>query len=163
MLEQAGCHLDVGCREEEYVMEYVFILIVIAILVSVITGKLEYIFFGVIGFLLILSGLLVITFLVGSVLLLMSKWKEAKFLRVDLPSEEAKYKVAFYLVEGEEVPCLFPEEGIFREKLYRTDKTYHVLLNKKLGKVFDRFAVATCILGLMCGTGLGTILLLMFI
>ena len=144
-------------------MEYVLILIVIAILVSVLTGNLGYIFFGVIGFLLIFSGLLVIIFIIGSVLLLMSKWKEARFLRVDLPSEEAKYKVAFYLVEGEEIPCLFPEEGVFREKLYRTDKIYHVLLNKKLGKVFDRFAVATCILGLMCGTGLGTVLLLMFI
>lgn len=82
---------------------------------------------------------------------------------MDLPSEKAKYKVAYYLVEGEEIPCLFPEEGVFRKKLYRTDKTYHVLMNKKLGRVFDRFAVATCILGLMCGIGLGTVLLLMFI
>lgn len=144
-------------------MEYIFILIAIAIFVSVITGNLGYILFGIIGFLLILSGLLMITFSICTVLLLMSKWKEARFLRVDLPSEEAKYKVAYYLVEGEEISCLFPEEGIFRKKLYRTDRTYHVLLNKKLGRVFDRFAVATCILGLMCGTGLGTVLLLMFL
>lgn len=144
-------------------MRYIFILIVIAVFVSVITGKLGYIFFGVTAFLLFLSGLLAITFLICSVLLLMSKWKEARFLRVDLPSEKAKYKVAYYLVEGEEIPCLFPEEGVLRQKLYRTDKTYHVLLNRKLGRVFDRFAVTTCILGLMCGTGFGTILLLMFI
>ena len=143
-------------------MRYIFILIIIAVFVSVVTGKLEYVFLGVTGFLLVLSGLLVITFLICLVLLLMSKWKEARFLRVDLPSEEAKYKVAYYLVDGEEIPCLFPEEGVLRQKLYRTDKTYHVLLNKKLGKVFDRFAVTTCILGLMCGTGFGTVLLLMF-
>ena len=140
-------------------MEYVFILIAIAIFVSVITGNLEYIIFGVTGFLLILSGMLVITFLICSVLLLTSKWKKARFLRVDLPSEKAKYKVAYYLVEGEEIPCLFPEEGIFRKQLYRTDKTYHVLLNKKLGRVFDRFALVTCILGLLFGTGFGTVLL----
>lgn len=143
-------------------MEYIFILIIIAILVCVLTGNLGYVLFGVAGFLLILSGFLVVTFLICSVLLLTSKWKEARFLRVDLPSEEAKFKVAYYLVEGEEIPCLFPEEGIFRKKLYRTDKTYHVLLNKKLGRVFDRFAVATCILGLMCGTGIGAVLLLMY-
>ena len=143
-------------------MEFILILIVIAVLVSVLTGNLEYIFFGVAGFLLLFSGLLVITFLINMGLMLTSKWKEAKFLRIDLPSEEARYKVAYYLVEGEELPCLFPEEGIFRKKLYRTDKTYHVLLNKKLGRVFDRFAVAACILGLMFGTGLGTVLLLMF-
>ena len=143
-------------------MEYIFILIIIVIFVSVVTGNLEYVLFGVIGFLLILSGLLVITFLICSVLLLTSKWKKARFLRVDLPSEEARYKVAYYLVEGEEIPCLFPEEGVFRNKLYRTDRTYHVLLHKKLGRVFDRFAVTTCILGLMCGIGFGTVLLLMF-
>ena len=143
-------------------MEYILILIAIAILVSVLTGNLGYIFFGVFGFLLILSGLLVITFLICILLLLTSKWKKARFLRIDLPSDDAKYKVAYYLVEGEEIPCLFPEEGVFREKLYRTDKTYHVLLNKKLGRLFDRFAMATCILGLICGTGLGTILLLMY-
>lgn len=142
-------------------MEYIFILIVIAVLVCVLTGNLGYVFFGVIYFLLFLSALLVITFLICSVLLLTSKWKEAKFLRVDLPSAKAKYQVAYYLVEGEEIPCLFPEEGVFRKQLYRTDKTYHVLWNRKLGKVFDRFAVATCILGLIFGTGLGTVLLLL--
>lgn len=144
-------------------MQYVFILIIIAIFISVLTGHLEYIFFGVTGFLFILSGLLAITFLICSVLLLTSKWKKARFLRVDLPSEKAKYKVAYYLVEGKEIPCMFPEEGILRKKLYRADKTYHVLLNKKLGKVFDRFAVATCILGLVSGAGLGTILLMIFV
>lgn len=142
-------------------MEYVFILIVIAILICVLTGKLWYLLIGVVGFLIILSGLLVVTFLICSVLLLTSKWKKATFLRVDLPSEKAKYKVAYYLVEGEEIPCLFPEEGIFRKILYRPDKTYHVLFHKKLGRVFDRFAVTTCILGLACGTGLGTVLLRM--
>lgn len=143
-------------------MEYIFVLIIIAILVSVLTGNFEYILFGVTGFLFILSGLLVITFLICFVLMLMSKWKKARFLRVDLPSEEARYKVAYYLVENEEIPCLFPEEGIFRKKLYRTDKTYHVLLNKKLEKVFDRFSVATCILGLLWGAGFGTLLLFMY-
>ena len=143
-------------------MEEVFILIAIAILVSVFMGNWMYVFLVVAGFLLILSGLLLITFLICSVLLLTSKWKKASFLRVDLPSEEARYKVAYYLVEEEEIPCLFPEEGIFRKKLYQTDKTYHVLFNKKLGRVFDRFAVATCILGLMWGTGFGTVLLLMY-
>lgn len=143
-------------------MEYIFILIIIAVFVSVLTGKLWYLLFALAGFLLILSGMLVIIFSICSVLLLTSKWKKAQFLRVDLPSQEAKYKVAYYLVDGEEIPCMFPEEGIFRKILYRTDKTYHVLFHKKLGRVFDRFSMATCILGLACGTGLGTILIKMF-
>ena len=142
-------------------MEYVFIVIIIAVLISVLTGNWGIIFFGVTGFLLFFSGLLVITFLICSVLLLTSKWREARFLRVDLPSEKSRYKVAYYLVDEKEIPCLFPEEGIFRKKLYRADKTYHVLLNNKLGKVFDRFAVATCILGLVFGTGIGMVLLML--
>lgn len=51
-------------------MEYVFVLIVIAVLVCVLTGNLGYVFFGVIYFLLFLSVLLVITFLICSILLL---------------------------------------------------------------------------------------------
>ncbi len=143
-------------------MEYVFILLAIAILVSVLTGSVMYLLLGAAGLLFILSGLLVITFLICWGFLLTSKWKKARFLRVEPPSEKARYKVAYYLIEEREIPCLFPEEGIFRDKLYRTDKVYHVLFHKRLGRVFDRFAIATCTLGLICGIGLGTAILQMY-
>ena len=140
-------------------MEFLIILILVVIFASVLTGNLGYVLFGMTGLLLLTAGAMVLIFLVASLFLLTSKWKEAKFVGIDYPTEEAKYQVAFYLVDGEEIPCLFPEEGIFREKFYREDKTYHVLVNRKLGRVFDRFAVATCILGIVCGLGLGALLL----
>ena len=143
-------------------MEFLFILIIVAIFVSVVMGKLGVILYGASLFLLILSGLLVLIFFLCSLLLLASKWKEAKFLRIDFPAEGAKFKVAFYLVEGEEIPCLFPEEGVFRKFFYREDRTYHVLYHAKLDRVFDRFSVATCVLGLICGGGLGAILIGMY-
>ena len=143
-------------------MEILLILIVIAIFVSVLTGNLGYVLFGMSGFLLLTAGLMVLIFLVCNVLLLTSKWKEAKFVGMDYPTEKSKFLVAFYLVDGEEIPCLFPEEGIFRDKLYREDKTYHVLLNRKLGRVFDRFSVATCILGLSFGILLGGVMIAMY-
>lgn len=143
-------------------MEFLLILIVVAIFASVLTGNLGYVLFGMSGFLLLTSVLLVIIFLICSILLLTSKWKEARFVGMDLPTEKSKFMVAYYLVDGEEIPCLFPEEGIFREKLYREDKTYHVLLNRRLGRVFDRFSIATCILGLVCGILLGGIMLSMY-
>ena len=143
-------------------MEFVFILILVAIFISIVTGKLGYILFGFSGFLLILSIVMVILFAVVGVLLLLSKWKEARFLRLDYPVKDAKYKVAYYDVEGEEIPCLFPEEGVFRKAFYRTDKIYHVLYNRKLGRVFDRFAVATCILGLVGGAVLGLIIVALY-
>ncbi|MBR4733859.1 MAG: hypothetical protein IK081_13945 [Lachnospiraceae bacterium] len=143
-------------------MEILLILIVVAIFVSVLTGNLGYVLFGMSGFLLLTAGLMVLIFLVCNVLLLTSKWKEAKFVGMDYPTEKSKFLVAFYLVDGEEIPCLFPEEGIFRDRLYREDKTYHVLLNRKLGRVFDRFSVATCILGLSFGILLGGVMIAMY-
>ena len=143
-------------------MEILLLLIIAAIFISVLTGNLGYVLFGMTGFLLLTSGLMVLIFLACSVLLLTSKWKEAKFVGLDLPSENSKYKVAYYLVDGEEIPCLFPEEGIFRDKFYRDDRTYRVLYNRKLGRVFDRFAIATCIVGIVCGTLLGAVMLAMY-
>jgi len=143
-------------------MEFIFILIIIGIFISVVTGNLGYILYGVSGFLLILSGLLVVIFAICSVLLLTSKWKDGRFTRIDLPDEKSKFKVAFYEVEGQEIPCLFPEEGVFRKAFYRTDRTYRVLFHPKLGRIFDRFAIATCILGLVCGSGLGAVLIAMY-
>ena len=143
-------------------MEILLLLIIAVIFISILTGNLGYVLFGMTGFLLLTSGLMVLIFLACSVLLLTSKWKEAKFVGLDLPSEHSKYKVAYYLVDGEEVPCLFPEEGIFRDKFYRDDRTYRVLYNRKLGRVFDRFAIATCIVGIVCGTLLGAVMLAMY-
>lgn len=135
-------------------MELLFILIIIAILVCVLTGNLGYILFAASGFLMVVAGFIILIFAVCSILLLCSKWKEARFVRLDLPNKKAKFKVAVYQVEGEEIPCLFPEEGIFVKYFYRTDRNYHVLYHKKLGRVFDRFSIATCIVGVVCGSAL---------
>ena len=143
-------------------MEILLILIIVIIFGAVLTGNLGYVLFGMSGFLLLMAGLMVVTFFVCCILLLTSKWKEAKFAGIDLPTEKAKFKVAFYLVDGEEIPCLFPEEGIFRDRFYQEDKTYHVLWNRRLGRVFDRFSVATCILGLVFGIILGSVMLAMY-
>ncbi|MBR6478817.1 MAG: hypothetical protein IKS85_10265 [Lachnospiraceae bacterium] len=143
-------------------MEFVLILIIIVILASVFTGNLGYVLFGLSVLLLITAGLMVLIFLVSSVFLLTSKWKEAKFVGLDYPTEKSKFMVAFYLVDGVEIPCLFPEEGVFRDKFYKDDRTYHVLLNKRLGRVFDRFSVATCIVGFFGGLILGGVMILLY-
>lgn len=143
-------------------MEFVLILIIVIIFASVLTGNLGYVLFGMSGFLLLTSALMVLIFLVCMVLLFMSKWKEAKFVGLDLPTEKSKFKVAFYLVDGEEIPCIFPEEGVFREKFYQSDKSCRVLFNKRLGRVFDRFAIATCFVGFFGGAILGTIIIALY-
>ena len=81
---------------------------------------------------------------------------------LDLPTEKSKFKVAFYQVDGEEIPCIFPEEGVFRDKFYQADKSCRVLFNKRLGRVFDRFAIATCFVGFFGGAILGTIIIALY-
>lgn len=134
----------------------------IAIAISLLTGNVGILLFGMSGLILLTSGFLVVIFSICLVFLLTSKWKDATFVGIDLPSEKAKFKVAFYCVEGEEIPCLFPEEGVFRSKFYREDRSYRVLVNRFLGKVFDRYAIATCIVGLTCGLLFGTIMIMTY-
>ncbi len=143
-------------------MEIILVLIIIAIFVSIVTGQLGYILFGATTFLMLVCGLLILIFSVCTILLLGSKWKKAHFLRMDLPTERSKFKSAFYLVDGEEIPCLFPEEGIFEKLLYRTDKEYRVLYHPKLRRVFDRFSIATCMLGLLGGGLLEIVLITLY-
>lgn len=143
-------------------MEFIVILIIIAIFVCVLTGNLGYILFAASAFLMVVAGLIILIFSICSIFLFFSKWKEVRFIRLDLPSEKSKFKVAYYLVDGEEIPCLFPEEGIFVKFLYRTDKNYHVLYHEKLGRVFDRFSIATCVVGVVCGSLLEVMLTALF-
>lgn len=98
------------------------------------------------------SGALTLGFVYCGIGLLFSKCKEAKFLRIDRHGND-KFQVAYYFVEGEEYPCIFPKECILEDKLYQKDKTYHVMLNKRMQKVYDRFAVTTCVLGLVFSIG----------
>ena len=132
-------------------MEFIILLLIITITICVFTGNTVYIILAAAGILLLFVALLLLIFLYCTIRLLFSKKKEAVFVRIDKPTEKSKYKVAFYRIDGEEYPCLFPEEGILRSRFYPSDRRCHVFLNYRMKKVFDRFAVATCILGLGFG------------
>ena len=135
-------------------MEIFIIFLIVIVYCLVLDVNLSYILTGGVALIGIFAVLLAIGFLICNICLLFSKRKEAKFLRMDFV-KGSKYQVAYYLVEGKEYPCLFPKEGIMEEKLYNKEAMYHVLLNEKLGRVFDRFAVATCVLGLLFGSIIG--------
>lgn len=108
------------------------------------------------------SCFLLLLFMYSFIRLLFSKRKEAKFVRFDKMGNR-KYQAACYLVEGEEYLCIFPKEGFMTNKLYRQDKIYHVMLNKSMKRVYDRFAISTCMLGLIFGMGLSTGIIYCFI
>ena len=131
-------------------MEILILIIIVLVYCLVLNVNLNYILLGAGALIGIFTVLFTIAFLFCNICLLFSKRKEAKFIRMDY-SKSNKFQVAYYLVEGKEYPCMFPKEGILEERLYNKDKTYYVMLNEKLGKVFDRFAVATCVLGFAFG------------
>ena len=134
-------------------MEFLMVLIMVIILCLILNVSLNYILTGV----LILMGVGAITFAISFlscfVVLLCSKRKEAEFVRIG-PAKGNRFQVAFYMVEGEEYPCMFPREAILEDKLYRKDKPCHVMWNPRKGKVFDRYAGITCVLGFVVSVAL---------
>lgn len=127
-------------------MEFILVIAVIAVLCVIFQVSTDLIIMGVtavIGFIIVAMTLLFIYFFIR---LLFSKKVEAEFSRIDQP-EKNKFRTAFYIVDGVEYPCVFPAEGIFLNILYRKDRKYHVRLNTRMKRVYDRFAFATCTIG----------------
>lgn len=134
-------------------MEVLMVLIIVIVLCLILNISLNYILMGI----LILIGVGAVTFAVSFlycfIVLLRSKRKEAEFVRTG-PAKGDRFQVAFYMVEGAECPCMFPREAILKDKLYRKDKPCHVMWNSRKGKVFDRYAGITCVLGLVVSVAL---------
>lgn len=131
-------------------MELLVLLAIVIIFCLILDVSLEMIVLGLIALMGITSGLFALAFFGCVVCLLTCRKKSATFLRID-SVKDSKFQVAYYLVDDREYPCIFPKEVLFEKRLYQTDKIYHVMVHEKLGKVFDRFAVTTCVLGLVAG------------
>ena len=151
-------------------MNLLIFLFVIAIIFCMVIGRPIYIYIGLAVIMLAICVLMVIIFTAALFLLLFSKRKKARFVRIDPAYNSERYKCAYYRISGTgdpeetvEYPCIFPEEGVFRKKLYRSDKECTVFLVKRFKRVFDRYAVMTTTLGLFFGLGIGGLLLAMFL
>ena len=129
-------------------MEFLVVLIIVIIICLILNVSMHYILTGI----LILVGVGAVTFAVSFlycfVVLLCSKRKEAEFVRIG-PAKGNRFQVAYYRVEGDEYPCMFPREAVLVDKLYQKDKPCRVRWNPRKGKVFDRYAGITCVLGLV--------------
>lgn len=133
-------------------MEIVIIIAIILVLCLILGVKLNYILFGMTILATVFFGLMAIGFFYCIIRVLFSKRKEARFVRFDKPSEN-KFQVAYYLIEEKEYPCMFPKEFVMENKLYSIDKTCSVMLDRKVNRVYDQYAIATCVLGLLFGIG----------
>lgn len=132
-------------------MELIVALIVIIVFCKIL---------GVSNEMLVLGGLILIELTIVLMMLLFAyfcarmlfaKRRKARFTRVD-KSPKGSFKVAYYEVDGVEYPCVFPSEMILNDKMYRTDRVYHVLFSARMKKVYDIWTILTCILGFIFST-----------
>ena len=132
-------------------MEFIIIIAIIIVCCIILNVNMNYILSGIAILMCVIFALMTVFFIYSIIKLATSKRKEARFVRFD-KVKNSRVEMAYYLIENEEYPCFFPKEFILENKLYSKDKIYKVMLNNKSKKVFDRYAIATCILGLIfCG------------
>lgn len=129
-------------------MEFIIVIIVISVLCLVIGVKLIYLLFAAAGLLglIIAASELLLTFCFFR--LMFTKKHKADFSRID-KSPHSNFKVAYYKINGNEYPNIFPEEGFFRNIIYRSDKSYTVFLTKNQKCVYDKFACTTSTIGFL--------------
>lgn len=143
-------------------MEFLVVLIIAIIICLILNVSMHYILTGILILVGIGTVFFAVSFLYCFIVLLCSKPKDAEFVRIG-PAKGDKFQVAFYKVEGAEYPCMFPREAILEDKLYKEDKKYRVMWNQRKGKVFDRYACVTCVLGFAVSVllSVGIVILLM--
>ena len=126
-------------------MEFILVIAVLGALCFILNISMDIIISVVCIVISVLIVLTMLFFIYFNARLIFTKKYEAKFTRIE---KGKSFRHACYSSDGVEYPCIFPEEGVFTNKLYRTDKIYKVRLNRRMKKVYDRFAFTTCIVGL---------------
>ena len=129
-------------------MEFLILLIVIIVFCLCLgLGPIE-IFIGFSMIFLLLVLLTALFFLYNIFRIVLSKRVKATFTKVDT-SPKSKFTVAYYKSCDEEYPCIFPNEPLLRKILYKEGKEITVLFDKKHRRVYDRYSVITCFVGLV--------------
>lgn len=130
--------------------------VIIGLIIIIVICKI----FGVSNFVIILCALglielaiiaMMLFFIYFSIHLVFTKKKQASFTKFGTP-DKTKFKSAYYMIEDTEYPCIFPRESGFSSRIYNTDKIYNVWFSKSLKKVYDKWAIITCIVGLIFST-----------
>lgn len=90
-------------------------------------------------------ALSLLTLFLYGLIIITSGRKKATLLRFET-KEGQKRKSIIYEIEGREYRCAFPANP---EKMYKKDKEHAVLLNRRLGWVFDAYSLITYVIWLI--------------
>lgn len=91
---------------------------------------------------------MLILFVYSTFMVMLSKPVKARFYEIK-PAKKGRYPVTHYDIGGNVYPSLYPSEFGMKNVFYKRDKQYIVMLNRKKGYVFDKFAITTIVLGLI--------------
>lgn len=129
-------------------MEFFLIIAVIIVLCILLGVSAELMILGALAFIGLVIFAMLLLFIFFFIMLITSRKTEAVFTKTD-KRPNGKFNVAFYIIGDKEYPCIFPSEPNFRKLVYKEGKSYRVMLNNRMGAVFDKWAVTTCITGLI--------------
>lgn len=127
-------------------MEALLVLVIILVLGICIGAGLDELILFVSALALLTIATMFIFFSYALIRLALSRRCEAEFAKLD-KNPKSRFRSAYYKVDGKEYPCIFPCEALIKKRIYTPDKRYVVRLDKSEERVFDRFAVLTCIIG----------------
>lgn len=139
-------------------MEVIIGLITIVVMCKLLGVSNSALAIGGVGLIVLSIAAMTLFFVYFTANLIFSRTKKAAFSRIDVP-EKGRFRTAFYVVDGVEYPCIFPKESAFNSRLYQEGKMYTVRFSRHLKKVYDKWAMMTCIVGLVfCGITMTVVL-----
>lgn len=120
-------------------MEFIVGTAVVVVLCVILQVDMSIIAVGVTIFMGLGILLFVLPIFLYGYFIVTSKKKKAALLRFET-KEGQKRKIIIYEIEGKEYRCAFPANP---ERMYKKDKEHNVLLNRRLGWVFDTYSLIT--------------------
>lgn len=127
-------------------MEFILGLAVIVILLLILGIGADVIIYGFMGLLCLASGASALVLMYFAVRLMLSGKCTGKFTRID-KTEKSRYDAAHYMTELGELPNVFPAEMVMKKRLYNSEKTVKLRIDRGKRFVYDRNARATIISG----------------
>ena len=131
-------------------MEFLILVILIIVFCLCIGISPWGIFIGFSLILLFAMALCVLFFIYNVLRIIISGKTKVVFTKVD-KAPKGKYTVAYYKTDDGEYPCIFPNEPMLKNILYKEDKEITVFLDKKYRRIYDRYSLITCFTGLAFG------------
>lgn len=141
-------------------MEFVIILAVIIVLLLILGVNVYVIIQGLLWLMEVILIGMTLFFLLSIILLLLGKWQDAAFLRVE---KEGSFGHAVYRLGDAEHRNLYPAEGFLQNLIYRkTSVRVRFWEHGRLHVLFDRYSILIAALGLPLSAA-GAVLLGMFL